>query len=468
MSRPRHGCAVVFGLFLSLAGLLAVSPVISPAVAHAQSSFTGQNPVRSLSGQFMVSSADDGAPLFHNLSTMAGTNLVWLDPALLAVAAERFKISLRQQLGLPPDASWSGRIFLVLHPARSTDEAVTIASEPFLNHWDYRVEFPDVLTRPRYARALSAVLLLELANRRTAADGHSAEIPAWLVDGTARQVLAADGEKVVLSAPVNRAGGLPVGRLDQTDHDFDAFAGARRILQNQPALTFDQLSWPADAQLAGADGGAYYASAQLFLHNLLELKNGPAKLRNLIAELPDHLNWQTSFYDAFREDFTRPLDVEKWWALRVVNFAARAPGPRWTTAVSRDRLEELLSVPVEFRNDAGALPEHGELSLQAAIRNLTPDQRDTVLRTKVRDLALVELRLAPPFGGLADAYRSTLAEFLDWQKTPAPGSVSSKHPLPRPGIGETLKKLDVLDSRWRQATAQSVIPLPGNSGVLAP
>ena len=460
MSRPRHGCAVVTGLFVLLAASL--------AVAHAQSSFSGQNTVRSLSGQFMVSSADDGAPLFRNLSTTAGTNLVWLDPALLAVAAERFKVSLRQQLGLPPDASWSGRIFLVLHPARSTDEAVTIASEPFLNHWDYRVEFPDVLARPRYARALSAVLLLELANRRAAVTGQAAEIPAWLVDGTAQQVLAADGEKVVLSAPVNRTDGLPVGRLDQADHDFDPLTSARRVLQNQPALTFDQLSWPVAEQLAGADGGAYYASAQFFLHSLLELKNGPAKLSNLIAELPDHLNWQTAFYDAFREDFTRPLAVEKWWALRVVNFAARAPGPRWTTAVSRDRLEELLSVPVEFRNDASALPVHAELSLQAAIQNLSPDQRDTVLRTKVRDLALVELRLAPPFGTFADAYRNTLAEFLNGQNRPVTGSVPNKHALSRPGIGDTLKKLDALDSRWRQATTQSVISLPGNSSVLAP
>src|SRR3984885_11139486 len=163
MSRPRHGCAVVSGLFLPLAVLLAVSP----AVAHAQSSFSGQNPIRSLSGQFMVSSVDDGAPFFQDLSTTAGTNLVRLEPALLAVAAERFKLSLRQQLGLRADAPWSGKIFLVLLPARSTDEAVTIRSEPFINHWDYWVEFPDVLTRSRYARALSAVLLLELAHRRT-------------------------------------------------------------------------------------------------------------------------------------------------------------------------------------------------------------------------------------------------------------------------------------------------------------
>ena len=117
--------------------------------------------------------------------------------------------------------------------------------------------------------------------------------------------------------------------------------------------------------------------------------------------------------------------MEKWWALRVVNFAARAPGPRWTTDISRARLADLLSVPVEFRSDTNALPAHGQISLQAAIQNLPPAQRDMVVRVKLRDLALVELRLAPPFGELAEGYRAALADFLGEQKPSAPVPVSS-------------------------------------------
>ncbi len=92
-----------------------------------------------------------------------------MEPALLAVAAERFKLSVWQQLGLSFDTPWSGKIFLTLHPARSPDETVTITSNPFLNRWNYRVEFPDALVNTRYARALSAVLLLEIANRTAGA-----------------------------------------------------------------------------------------------------------------------------------------------------------------------------------------------------------------------------------------------------------------------------------------------------------
>lgn len=451
MSRPRHGCAVLLGLFVVLAGARGQLPFVDPSA------------VRSVSGQFIVSRVAEDAPFFRKLPAPGDTNVVQLEPALLAVAAERFKVAVGQQLGLKPDTTWSGKIFLVLRAARAADESVAITSSPFLNHWDYRVELPDVLSKTRYARALTAVLLLEIANRSARTDGHSAELPAWLVDGLAQQVLATDGEKVVVSAPAKKAGGLPASRLDQGQQEFDALATARQVLQNAPVLTFDQLSWPTEAQMTGADGGAYFASAQVFLAGLLTLKDGPDKLRALLAALPAHLNWQTAFFAAFGDDFKRPLDVEKWWALRVVGFAARAPGPRWTTAVSRDRLAELLSVPVEFRGASNALPAHAEISLQAALKSLSPAERDAVLQLKVRDLGLAELRLALPFGGLADGYRLALADFLGELKKPAKTSLVNKHATAsrKASLQETLKKLDVLDRRRREAEARAVIPLPG-------
>jgi hypothetical protein len=264
-----------------------------------------------------------------------------------------------------------------------------------------------------------------------------------------------------------------VGRLDRTEHGLDPLAAAREVLQNAPVLTFDQMSWPADAQMEGADGGAYFASAQLFLDELLGLKNGPAKMRALLAELPAHLNWQTAFFAVYQDEFKRPLDVEKWWALRVVNFAARAPGPRWTSEVSRDRLAELLNVPVEVRSNSNALPSHAEISLQAALKSLNPAEREWVTRLKVRDLGLVELRLAPPFGNLADGYRLTLTDFLGelkTKKTAADYAVNKHAPAAhRPAsLADTLKKLDALDRRRREAETQAVVPLPGNLRAVAP
>jgi hypothetical protein len=129
MNRLRHRCALVLGLFFSL------------AAARAQYNFSDQNTVNSVSGQFIVSEVTSDAPVFRDATLQdpnlfANTNIVRLKTPLLAVAAERFKLSLWQQLGILPNASWSGKIYLRVHPARSLNETVTITSSPFLNRWN--------------------------------------------------------------------------------------------------------------------------------------------------------------------------------------------------------------------------------------------------------------------------------------------------------------------------------------------
>jgi len=460
MNFPRQGSALVFGLILSLA-----------VAAPAQSPLPDKTAVSSVSGQFLVSMTGE-VPPFRNLNpNNADTNIVQLKPAFLAVAAERFKIAVREQLGVAPTADWSGKVYLRIHPARTLDETVTIASSHFLNRWNYEVDFPDLLSKTRLARAFTGIVLLEMANRRPAADGHSAELPPWLVDGMAQQVLALEGDTVVLSAPVRNdpnvgeREGLAITRLNQAKRGVDTLAHARQLLQSLPVLTFDELSWPTDKQRQGADNGAYFASAQFFQYELLQLKNGKDKLRNMLASLPNYYNWQTAFYQAYSDQFKWPLDVEKWWSLCVVDFAARAPGPRWTTDISIVRLEQLVSVPVEYRNDSNAMPVHAEISLQNAIRSLDPEQRDQVLQLKMRDFALVELRLAPPFGDLADSYRRALADFFGENTQPPPPSVTRKHSLfrnRRASAEITLAKLDALDRARRNAETRSSLPLPAN------
>ena len=228
-----------------------------------------------------------------------------------------------------------------------------------------------------------SALLLEYANR--GAQSHSAEIPVWLTDGLSQQMLAAGSPETILSAPDKVLNGLPVtqnsdnlavSRLSQNTRGHAPLADARRMLKNSPALTFEQLSWPTDAQLNGDDGGAYRASAQLFVNELLKMDDGPAQLRAMLEILPQFYNWQLAFESAFRVDFSRPLDLEKWWALSVVTFVSLDPGPGWTLEVSRKKLDEILSVPVETRTATNSLPERAEISLQAVIRNFDSARRD--------------------------------------------------------------------------------------------
>ena len=418
----------------------------------------------------MVTASPEFSLLLHRPDVAANTNLVRLEPALLAIAAERFKISLWHALGLKPEAAWSGKVFLTLRPARSLDDEVYISSTPLSPAWNYRVSLPDVLSCRRYARSLATVLLLELANRHNAGGAdHAAEIPPWLAAGLAQQALADDVAKIILSVPAKTMDGLTQSRSTNTLRSLDPLAGTRRTLQIFPALTFEQLSWPDDAQMAGNDDGVYLASAQLFVQELLNLKNGAAKCRDLLARLPDCHNWQSAFLAAFHEDFRRTLDVEKWWALRVVGFVALDSGPRWPARVSRTRLAELLTVPVAFRSNANALPVPTVISLQAVLKNFEPAQRASVLRTKLRDLQLAELRLAPPFNALAAGYRVVLADFLEERQKTLRRSPNSFFPVigrHAVSVEETIQKLDRLDVNRRAVeTKFDALPRTLNSFV---
>lgn len=432
--------------------------------AVAQSAYTEARSVMSVSGQFTVVAAAHYSPLMHQPALATNENLVRLEPALLAVGAERFKSALWSQLGYQSDAKWNGKIFLALFPARSVREDVNIAITPLLPKWNYHVDLPDVVTRTRYTRGLAAALLLEIANRGNFNPDHSAEIPLWLADGLAQLAPGAEPEKIILSSPNQTYRDVPQLRTEKKKRGYDPLFAARATLQNVAPLTFDQLCWPTGAQLDGDDGGAYLASAQLFTAELLALKNGPEKMRQLLAKLPGCLNWQTAFFDAFRENFRRPLDVEKWWTLRLVRFAARDSGPRWNLAVTRERMTDLLAVPVELRAVPDALPERATISLQAAIQNFSSTQRESVLRLKVRDFEIAQFRMAVPFSGLASGYRTVLAEFLgDKNKNFRPASLGRRGENTAYNSSTTtvLKKLDALDARRREAEAKlDASPLP--------
>jgi len=434
--------------------------------ARAQILSPDKNSTRSRSDQFIVQGTPQISLLARSPRIAADTNLVRLEPALLVVSAENIKEWLGRTLEIKASTPWRGQVYFALRPALSPDDGMTIISQPFSRVWSYRVELPDVLPRLNFARAMVQVLLLEYANR--GAQSHSAEIPVWLTDGLSRQLLAPGSPETILSVPSKSeimlaipsksSDNLSVSRLTQNMRGMDPLADSRRVLKNSPALTFEQLSWPTEAQLNGDDDGVYRASSQLFLSELLKLKDGPARLRAMLETLPRFYNWQLAFQSAFRDIFPRPLDLEKWWALQVVSFISLDPGPGWTLAVSKQKLEEILSVPVETRTATNSLPLHAEVSLQTVIRNFDPARQDVIFQTRLRDLELAQLRISPKLAALTEGYRRAVADYLGQPSAAAPRPNWVKRVLTggRTSASQTIKTLDALDAQRRtlEATLQ--------------
>lgn len=423
--------------------------VLLAPVVRAQESAAGRTLALSYTGQFVVTGSTVRSPLLSLPAVITNTSLVQLEPALLSVSAERIKQTLDRLLGVPPGTPYQGKIYLALHTALWTDENVTVVSRPIDQGWSYFVELPDVVQRSRLMRGITGALLLELANRQSV-NGQSGEVPGWLTDGLSRQMVLDELAKVVVSAPDRPFDDPPAPKTVQ--REIDPLSGAREVLRNHPVLTFDQISWPTDAQVAGADDGVYLASAQLLVSELLRLPGGAAHMRDMLASLPQYRNWQTAFFTVWHDRFPRPLDLEKWWALTVVDFLAHDPGPEWTAAYSAGRLNELLAVQVELRSSSNSLPSFAEIPLQTAVYKLNAVQKAQVFQIRLRDLRIAELRMATRFAVLADDYCRVLAGCLGEHVEPKPGSYSNRHARAEPeqlSAREAVKRLNELDAqRW--------------------
>ena len=143
--------------------------------------------------------------------------------------------------------------------------------------------------------------------------------------------------------------------------------------------------------------------------------------------------------------------------LSVISFVSLGLGPGWTLEVSRKKLDEILSVPVETRTATNSLPLHAEISLQTVIRNFDSARRDAILQTKLRELELAQFRMAPQLAALTEGYRRALADYLGERSSGAPRPSWIRRVLtemsPKASAGQTIKTLDALDAR---------APDPGN------
>ncbi len=410
---------------------------------------------RSFSGQFLVRHPDRLSWLYSRPEVVDNTNLLRLDPALLAVAAERYKSQVWKLLGLTAETPWQGRIYLVLRPAETPEDEVWITSRLEYNTWTYQLNLPDVVGCDRYERAMSAVILMEVANRGHRSTTGNTVIPTWLVNGIAALAMDADPDALLINMPTSLSGAPPVGVVNDREHGLDDMASAHAAFQKGAALNFRQLSWPADDQVNGDDGGLYRGSAELFVHDLLRLPHGSRQMGMFLNLLPDYLNWQLAFYKVYRGDFPKPAAIDKWWALQVIGFASRNTGTRWTLAASAARLDSLLRVPVQVWDHTNSMPRNLEIPLQQAIMEMNPAQRDAALEGQRQELELAQFELAQPFAILAAGYDQVLGDFLT-KVQPTPSLINKKGTgvRTRQGAPATLKSLDALDRRRRMLLAR--------------
>ncbi len=397
-------------------------------------------PRSSLSGQFVIYEPTDTFLRPVPLDGAARSNYVRVEASLLAVTCERVKKALLAELQTPDQ--WRGKISLSLHRARSLDEMVVISSTQNGTDWSYFMDLPDTLEPARLVSATVNVLLLEMANRNSE---RSAEIPTWLAEGLARQLIRSSAVPLVLDQPAPGRPGISASFLQSEGVRRDPLATANEELRAHPPLTLDELTWPADGQLVGEAGESYRSSAQLFVHELTQLDQGRACLRAMVGELARHLNWQMAFLDAFKAHFKTQLELEKWWALRLVTFTGRDLAQAWPAAESWDKLDEIVRPAVEVRTAMNELPLRTQLNLQTIIREWDFAQQAGVLAQKIQQLFVLRMRVSQDLVSLVDDYRQVLDGYM---KARAKSSTGRRAIMGLDKIArETIAQLDPLDAR---------------------
>lgn len=404
-------------------------------------------PMKSVSGQFVIHD-QRGTLSPRPLPQTKGQQILDLEPPFLVVSCERIKQALYVELGL--ERHWSGTIHAAIRPSQGGQGVAQINVERFGPMWKYQLNLPQQIERSQFIRTLVQVLLLEIANR-TATD-RSAEIPLWLSEGLTQRLLASREVELILPPPTMAVGAMLVDPQMFVKRDPDPLEAARRVLQNHPTPTLEQLSWPALDKFSPEEAEVFKGSAQLLVAELLRLKNGPERLRVFVTSLAQFYNWQTAFLRTYQAHFENQLALEKWWTLQAAFFVGRDHQHLWTLEESAQKLDAILHASIAIRTSANELPARSDVSLQGVIREWDTVRQLATLPGKLNDLAEARRRVAPQFMMLVNDYAVVLDEYIKERKKSAStfGNFFSLSPSIKKVAAETMRQLDVLDVRRAQ------------------
>lgn len=423
----RNGSAFAALLLLALLGCA--------SLASAQTRLPQPAPLRleSRSQQFIVFGSPPGSAQGPPSLSLLETNHMQLEPTVLVLTCERVRTELLKELGLGD--AWSGRIQIIVQGDQRPTEPVLVESQWYPGGWRYRMVVPGQLERPRLVRALTRVLLLELANRGNRSQ-RPAEIPLWLEEGLATHLLALHGDNLV---PEIRTSVTLIQSANP-----DVFIEARRLLRGRELVAFADLAHARADQFTDEQWEIFRRTAQLLVAELVNLPDGRAALQDFLGQLSQYLNPQLAFLRGFAPHFPTPLDAEKWWSVVWMNFTARDRHMRLSLTHSLGQLEEILLAPIAVRRGTNAVPGRKDLPLREIIAHTELTQHQPAVAQASFQLQLLQHTAPVELSRLVGDYRQALLHYLK-RRAEFSSTTTFKSADVKLATKEVLEKLDLLD-----------------------
>jgi hypothetical protein len=427
----RFAAAQLLALFLCCF-CHAAEPVSDLTRYCAVCGLLGVDTILSETGEFIVHAYR--APLFVDPAIRTNQSLLALEPQFVAITAEKTKRLALQEL--EQQDAFRDKIHIYINDRLRPGQPITLMTRMYRDGFEYLMGVPRHVEHVKIVKAIVQAFLLEMANH---GGKRSAEIPSWLVEGFTQEILTS------LTPPyVANKRPLTIMRLG-----YDRLAGARAFFQTNSCLTISELSFSDISALApdSLELLRYQKSAHLLVHELLHLHDGPRQLTRFIRALPATLNWQTAFYNVYQRQFQTPLDLEKWWALTWVNFQRHREHELWSSALSLDKLQNLLLTPLEFHSRTNALPESRQVTLQQLLKETDFSMQKTVLNHKIQQLYFLSVSLSRETARLAADYEQAMKNYLQDKSRSAyqPGLRADPEIRARLLLKSAIEQFDKLD-----------------------
>ena len=415
---------------------------------------TGYKTASSRSGQFMAYGPI--SPKRRGGILDANANTILVGPDHVVVSAERVRHAMLARLGIPFQPG--SRVKLRLEPAISFNAAVRVVTERHLNGFSYLLTLPSEIEPDKFIRALVQVTLLDLANQKPQL--RDTEIPLWLTVGLTQVLMAQPDLVLVLGQPEQGGEEMSTEEVIRNVRRHDTLSGVRARLRGRRSFDFSEIAMPAPAHLRGENWRDFQACAHLLVDRLLAVPAGAARLRNMIRQLPDNLNWQTGFLKVYGDLFADMLGVEKWWAVTIVQLTGLNQYQNWTLREAVEKLEDLLLLPAEVRLNAADSPLEAEVTLQQAIRGWDFAVQKQTLGKKVNQLLIARVKMprqllpfVNEYGRILQSYVATRQRIESFR--PRRGQV---RPKVAPVIDEAVQQLDSVDLRLDLFKPESNFP----------
>lgn len=363
--------AALIGLGVGIPGVRAQNSVLPEAPISATS----------ISGQFIVHGRDSTRLVpTRQMRPVGNDPVIELRPDLLTVTCERVKKAVLQRLDLRDD--YRGKVHLHLQRQPAIERSVAIRPQVYRDGWQFHLALPDRIEWPRLVRAITEVVLLEMANRNNLSTV-CAQPPLWLAEGMNQLVLGDYGRDLVIESQT---------MLNRSNRKPDPLRESRAAIRGRDPLGFSALTLATVDQLTNPNDFTHFQASAAILVHLLTEESRRARTVGFIRALPETLNWQTTFLALNRSEFATLLDAEKWWAVNATHELSVDPDLSWNRGEVLRRLAEILSETAAVRSPSGSPAAPESIPLSRVVSEWDFATQQSVLQRKVAQLQILLMR----------------------------------------------------------------------------